>query len=891
MSARPLSEVMQQAEAAITGKDFNLAVETCRRVLGQFPEFATAYRLLGEAYLEQGDNASAEQNFHEALQRDPQSLAAYAGLATVAENRGELQSALAYSQVAWEIAPQRMDLRDQVTRLSEKLYGAGGRLQLTRAALASLHYHGGRWSRAAAESAAVLSEYPGRVDVQLRLAEALWRRGSDDAAANTCRAILDQNPNVVVALLILADIERRSGNRDSAASLLSRARTVDPDGVRAADLIMVGSNDLADFLLPSESPVLEDQPEAAVEPERPRIAPAPDFSTPPLPVAPQAVDAADLPDEGMPDLTLPDDEEINAARPPGSPQAGYTDVLQSLEHEGLAPFSFGDDETPDEPETSSAALEEDLFSLASNDDIEAARPPEEQVRGYTSLLRSLDEGGLEPFAIDEPAEPGTETAPAAEIEASDLFEDLEQELQPEPEIADAPEPETTEPDSLAALTSDWDAIDQEIQRAIPGATPSGFTSELRALDETGIEPFNFEPDASLVDDADIDSAESDTSMDMSAGGDEVLETETDLAAHTSEPAAAASMEAASEDLMVDWDSIDQEILGAIPGDSTSGVTDELRALDESGLEPFSFDDLAAASPEAETVPTVDELMEDIFEDDQPDPVSVEAEASPDMMGGISETDLLGLDELEGDQEDDLLVDSPAWTEPEPAFEPGEPEAAAGAVFDTDIGAGTDAGIDLELNVHTEAPAEQEFELEQVAALGADMPSTSGDEAKTAASDTSSMQKLYQAISRLGIGADLFERARQAKAALVQSGQIEGEAYLPGTEPKGPTLDELLEMVEQNPEDNDARWALSQSLADAGEHGRALEEYRWLFRKAGVTSDELIAGVNALAETGGEVGLKSHRLLGALHRQSGNLVLSANHYQLSLEAYRQLRAGR
>src|SRR6185437_4859431 len=104
MAARPLTEAVQQAEAALSGGNYRSAVDTCRRVLGQFPEFATAHRVLGEALLEDGDIAGAEHAFADVLQRDPQSSAAYTGLSKIAESRGDQETALAYAQVAWENA-------------------------------------------------------------------------------------------------------------------------------------------------------------------------------------------------------------------------------------------------------------------------------------------------------------------------------------------------------------------------------------------------------------------------------------------------------------------------------------------------------------------------------------------------------------------------------------------------------------------------------------------------------------------------------------------------------------------------------------------------------------------------------------------------------------------
>ncbi|MBX6342303.1 MAG: tetratricopeptide repeat protein, partial [Thermomicrobiaceae bacterium] len=306
MPALPLSEAVERAQEAIRGGDYRGAVETCRRVLGQFPEFAAAHRLLGEAYLEQHDGPNAQRAFHETLLRDPQNVPAYVGLGLLAEERGDARAALAYLQVAWETAPHRRDLRDHVVRLSQRLYGADGTLHLTRPALASLHCRAGRWSRAAAECAAVLAEHPTRIDVRLRMAEALWRGGDDAGAAAACRAVLAEAPLAVVALLILADIERRQGHTDEAARLLERARAVDPAGVRAADLIMVGMDEQAAFFAVDTIPVVEERPEPEPEPERPRIAPAPDFTAPLGQRPGRGLDAGGL---------FPTSAELEAARP------------------------------------------------------------------------------------------------------------------------------------------------------------------------------------------------------------------------------------------------------------------------------------------------------------------------------------------------------------------------------------------------------------------------------------------------------------------------------------------------------------------------------------------------------------------------------------------------
>ncbi len=393
-------------------------------------------------------------------------MPAYVGLGLLAEERGDARAALAYLQVAWETAPHRRDLRDHVVRLSQRLYGADGTLHLTRPALASLHCRAGRWSRAAAECAAVLAEHPTRIDVRLRLAEALWRAGDDAGAAAACRAVLAEAPLAVVALLILADIERRQGHTDEAARLLERARAVDPAGVRAADLIMVGMDEQAAFFAVDTIPVVEERPEPEPEPERPRIAPAPDFTAPLGQRPGRGLDAGGV---------FPTSAELEAARPSDTPQRGFTDMLRALEGDGLTPFRLEDvglaaGEAPAAP----AAAEEDLsalFSLPSDDEIEAARPSSDTPRGFTGTLRALEGAGLTPFGAD--------------LEGLEGFEDLGLPLLGEETPAQA------EAEAEGTTASEWEALEAELEAAIPGETPRGFTAELESLEAEGLAPFQF----------------------------------------------------------------------------------------------------------------------------------------------------------------------------------------------------------------------------------------------------------------------------------------------------------------------------------------------------------------------------------------------------------------
>ncbi|MDI3340962.1 MAG: tetratricopeptide repeat protein [Sphaerobacter sp.] len=564
MPALPLPELLDQAQNALSEGDTGRAIAACRRILQQYPDCVAAHRLMGEAHLAQRERAEAERAFAAALLRDPQCVAAYVGLGRIAEEHQDVQAALAYYQAAWEIAPAQGELRECVMRLARETYGPDGRLQLTRAGLASLHYQAGRWGRAVAECAAVLAEYPSRVDVRLRLAQALWRRGEWDRAAAACRAVLDQTagPGALGALLLLADIERRRGNQSAAAALRDRARALDPTGARAAELL--ASADGLDFFIPAEPLLVDEVAAPVVETALPRIGPAPDFlmveehadaPPPPPDLMVEARAAAPSPPPAPVDLALPTDQEVEAARPEEISTAGYTGLLRSLEDSGLEPFAAEDfdaaadvappwvtdgqdvDATPPapaaaeldvaEPDVAAPPRDEDLaalFAIPSDREIEAARPDEPQLAGFTTILQSLEERGLAPFHLagtpDEPAAPPEPAAGTAE-----------------------------------SVSSDWDAIDEEIRDAIPGETPRGYTDELRSLAAAGVEPFTFDdeeipffqrtrPDVSPVDtDAPAAAPPEMDDLDALAAWVPVPETADESVASTAEAAAVPLAEA------------------------------------------------------------------------------------------------------------------------------------------------------------------------------------------------------------------------------------------------------------------------------------------------------------------------------------------------------------
>ncbi len=928
-----LTQAVNQAEEAIESGNYGGAIETCQRILGQFPEFAGAHRIMAEAYAEQGDLEAARDAFQRTLERDPQSIPAHLGLGMLAEEAGDQESALAYFQVAWEIDPRRRDLREHVSRISQQLYGSDGRLYLTRAALASLHFHAGRWDRAVTETAQVLQDYASRIDVQVRLTEALWRRGDDSQAKQVSNTILKSLPSAVVPLLILADVHRREGDQATAQRYLQQARDIDPDGVRAADLIIVGFDDQADFLAVDDIPTFDEQ---LVHEEPARYAPAPDFSAtqdtdelppiqrdadredvvvpdpvsqpqvPEMPTASQEAPAVMQPfrweDVGDEDLEVSDldhgtpppqapqadedlfsllsDEELDQARPGADSSTGYTNVLDSLDAAGMEPFdpTGGSDTTASQrrepPQPSSESPRDDMV-LPSEEELEGARPSEERERGYTSMLDSLEAEGMEPFDPTgasqqraHQAQPEPEPAPHDDmtLPSEEEIEQARPTGEREPGftgVLDSLEAEGMEPfdplgeqsddstDQSAASSAedvdDWFSefslpSDEELDQAKPEEQrPAGFTGMLDSLDAEGMQPFD--PDQS---DAGPEPAASPPPVEPEDAGDATISLD-DLGHDDS--------------FELDWSQIDQEIEEARPGEMPRGYTDQLRTLDDHGLEPFSFEE-PDAQQEAVPEPEPEKPESDELDLDQMT-AGWEAESAGEPDPVDEDMDSIGV--MFGDDQIDQFTET----------EPLRPEMLyEGLVSETPS---------MDSSEEESGWLEGETAADQFIDMASDIDDLSTDTDTPSVSDPMPVVPRETPLAnvsaeRLGLDAELIQRAREMKRDLIEQGMVGGSTPLPGTETDDSSA--LRKVVEQNPADIEQRIALAQSLM-ASSPDEALEHYRWVYRNAPERSSEVVRDLSQLIDIMREREVGVHRLLGALYRRGGDWAAAASHYGESL----------
>ena len=223
-----LKDLITGAQAAMDQGDYRLAIAAGAHALVGYDACLVAHRMLGEAYLERGDQQTAISHFERTLAIDPLNVVARLGLGVASEETRRYEDAYGHYLCAWETNPALDQVRDELVRLRGVL-NVEDRLHPTRAGLAGIHTRCGQFTRAAGEWRAVLSLEPDSSRARTALAEIFWRQGDDAGAAAAAREALRGWPENARALLILADIEKRR-NGPTAADLAQRYGQVDPTG-------------------------------------------------------------------------------------------------------------------------------------------------------------------------------------------------------------------------------------------------------------------------------------------------------------------------------------------------------------------------------------------------------------------------------------------------------------------------------------------------------------------------------------------------------------------------------------------------------------------------------------------------------------------------------------
>jgi tetratricopeptide (TPR) repeat protein len=229
-----LQEYCQELEGLVEHSAYDEAVAHCRHILEQYPKYVEAYRILGKAALDREDDKQASELFARVLSADPADFVSRAGLAIIYDRQGSLQDAVWQMERAYELEPGNPVVQEELRKLYARRDGVEpDKVPLTRGSLARLYLRGELYSEAVAELRALMSQEPDRIDLQVLLAEALWRDEQRLEAADMALKVLDRLPYCLDANLILGEIWMGGGRVEDAEVHLKRAQSLDPEAMRA----------------------------------------------------------------------------------------------------------------------------------------------------------------------------------------------------------------------------------------------------------------------------------------------------------------------------------------------------------------------------------------------------------------------------------------------------------------------------------------------------------------------------------------------------------------------------------------------------------------------------------------------------------------------------------
>ncbi|MBK7895820.1 MAG: tetratricopeptide repeat protein [Anaerolineaceae bacterium] len=258
MTSILLHEYVEQVEKLIDANRLVEAIEHCRHILHHYPRHIDTYRVLGKAMLEKQDYDAADL-FLRILGADPNDFISHVGLSIIYKEQSQYDQALWHLERAYEIQPYNVAIQGELRQLyAVEKEIRPGIIPLTAGALARLYMQGELYQQAIAELRRVLAEEPDRMDLQVLLAEALWRDDQRIDAEEVCLKILEELPNCIVLNAILAEIWLHTGRIPEAQKYLQRLhgltwqtqKSLDKESIPGQAFITDGA-----FTLPIEAPL------------------------------------------------------------------------------------------------------------------------------------------------------------------------------------------------------------------------------------------------------------------------------------------------------------------------------------------------------------------------------------------------------------------------------------------------------------------------------------------------------------------------------------------------------------------------------------------------------------------------------------------------------------
>ena len=241
MAQIALHDYLEQINRFLEDERPTDAIIHSRHLLQQCPRHVDTYRLLARALLEHREFENAAELFQRILSADPNDFVAHIGLSDIYRESGQLPEALWHMERAYEMSPYDAALQEVLRELYfQRDNEVPDEMPLTRAALARLYFNGELYQQAADELRAILGKNGNdRVDLQVLLAETLWRNNQRVDAVDVSLKVLEKLPDSITVNAILGEIWLLTGRTEEAQVYLQHLHSLtqvdqehlDPDSV------------------------------------------------------------------------------------------------------------------------------------------------------------------------------------------------------------------------------------------------------------------------------------------------------------------------------------------------------------------------------------------------------------------------------------------------------------------------------------------------------------------------------------------------------------------------------------------------------------------------------------------------------------------------------------
>lgn len=229
LTRKILRNALREIESLIEGREYQEAINRCQVILQSFPKNLSAYRLLGQAYLENNQYDNAADIFLRLLSSLPDDFEAHLGLSLIRESQNQLDTAVWHSERALEARPASQAMQAETTRLATKQSPAAARpVELSRVALGRLYLQGKLFLQALAELIAAWQENPARYDILVLIAQAYEQAGQTEEAVEASRKALEKLPYSLEANRIAYRAAMDSSEPANALPYRQRLQELDP---------------------------------------------------------------------------------------------------------------------------------------------------------------------------------------------------------------------------------------------------------------------------------------------------------------------------------------------------------------------------------------------------------------------------------------------------------------------------------------------------------------------------------------------------------------------------------------------------------------------------------------------------------------------------------------